>query len=256
MIRRRDFLLGVSSLVLFSVARSEDQGCNPPQDEQQSLLYHTFGNVISPKDQQQAAQDILNNAKGATPYEYMSYLMTIANVPSGLKDRYGNDETYNERWDKFANPLIRQIFKEIGSPQPISAGDCTAWCAATVAWCMKKCGYGFAKNMDPIVALDWKGYGKEVGSPDVGDLVVFKNIDNPGKGHVGFYNNDNQILDTIKVRGGNQNQPPGKVKVTQCGSGTPNNFIGDHVFPLHPGKSDNTSLRLVGYYRYTSLPHK
>lgn len=255
MIRRRDFLLGISSFALFTATKADDQGCNPTQS-QDKTLYHVFGTVVTSGDKQVAAQDILKKANGKTPYDYMTYLMTIADVPSGIKDRYGNDETYNERWDKFANPLIREMFVQIGYPQSVSAGDCTAWCAATVAWCMKQCGYVFPKKMNLIAAVDWQGYGKQVDSPEVGDLVVFKNIDSPGHGHVGFYNDGNKTADTVKVRGGNQNQPRGKIAVTQCGGGTPNNFIGDHVFPLHPTKDDNTSLRLVGYYRYTALPHK
>ncbi|BDC46020.1 hypothetical protein PTKU15_93170 [Paraburkholderia terrae] len=240
------------------------QGAGQPLELKAIPVWTPFGAKIPPDNVQRTGREILSSLEGNTPYDYMTELATVADVPSGLKDRYGNDQPFNVRWDIYANPLIRAMFDDVGSHQRIDAGDCTAWCAATVGWCMMKCGYKFTKynkekkkdlRFDPVVAVSWADYGKKVDDPQPGDLAVFQNIESPGHGHVGFYVSSDKEKNTLTVKGGNQNQPAGRVHVTECGGGVPNNFIGDHVFPLNPTKDDHTSLRLIGYYRYSSLPH-
>jgi len=65
--------------------------------------------------------------------------------------------------------------------------DEVAWCSSFVNWCMTQagmCGTNSAK------ALSWKSWGKKLGSPVYGCIVIidysYKGDKYKGKGHVGF----------------------------------------------------------------------
>lgn len=201
-----------------------------------------LGRVTPPAADQERAIALLNSARGSTPFEYITWLKQNVGEISSTKDASGHPEHFNERWNYYANPFIRQIFEQIGYAQPESAGDCTAWCAATVSWCMKRCGYQLPK--DAIAALAWRGYGKQVERPDIGDLVVFKAGKGYG-GHVGFYAGAEE--GRVIVRGGNQSQSHDAVLSTTCGASMKNTLIGDSRFSTKPSPG---GLSLVGYYRY------
>jgi uncharacterized protein (TIGR02594 family) len=77
--------------------------------------------------------------------------------------------------------------------------DETAWCSSFVNWCIEMSGY---KGTDSAAAQSWLKWGKPLGEPKEGCIVVFKRGKKPWQGHVGFYAgmNGNHIL----VLGGNQ----------------------------------------------------
>ena len=95
-----------------------------------------------------------------------------------------------------SNPEVEKLFQEMG----YDYSDDTAWCSAFANYIAKE------NCLDQSNALDarsWLQVGKEVESPQIGDIVVFwrESIDS-WKGHVAFFMNKDDRY--IYVLGGNQ----------------------------------------------------
>lgn len=96
------------------------------------------------------------------------------------------------------NPRILEYFKQANNAWV--QNDETAWCAAFVAFCLKKTGL---TSTDKLNARSYLTWGEETRTPQVGDIVVFwRGSKNGWQGHVAFYVNEN--ADYIRVLGGNQ----------------------------------------------------
>lgn len=78
----------------------------------------------------------------------------------------------------------------------------TAWCALFVNSILHKSGYKTADNV--FLARSFLSYSTETKNPQIGDLIVFKDLTgkNPWGGHVGFFMGFD--VDKVKSLGGNQ----------------------------------------------------
>ena len=98
---------------------------------------------------------------------------------------------------KWARELDRKGYSWIGD-MFARGGDAVAWCGVYVGMVAKRAGKALPKN--PIRALAWSGFGKQVlGPPELGDVLVFTR---KGGGHVGFYVGEDDTH--FHVLGGNQ----------------------------------------------------
>ena len=78
-----------------------------------------------------------------------------------------------------------RFFDQIGYKETQLPGDCTPWCAATVAWCLWWAGPSIPRN--PASALSYLAYGKEVTDRRPGDLCLFSGVSDASNGHIGLY---------------------------------------------------------------------
>jgi uncharacterized protein (TIGR02594 family) len=105
---------------------------------------------------------------------------------------------------------IQAYFSEIGMAQ---APDDTPWCAAFVAYCMKRCGNDtIAASVDDSTAAGtkfWEGWGDPSSDdpPRVGAVVVLK--PQGSSGHVGFAA-EGSTKEVVKLLGGNQGSGGGQ----------------------------------------------
>ncbi|MEM1337251.1 MAG: TIGR02594 family protein [Bacteroidota bacterium] len=98
------------------------------------------------------------------------------------------------------NPEVLKYFDETGFDGK-RLKDETAWCSAFTNWVCKKAGLPFTGKLN---ARSWLDVGREVETPEIGDLVVlWRESRESWKGHVGFYINNNDQW--IRILGGNQN---------------------------------------------------
>ncbi len=202
-------------------------------------LYQVYGRVQALREDVDTARKILDGAPNDSPLSVMEYLAAITQVST-------TGEFFNERWGHRANPLIRQMFADIGYAQQEDAGDCTPWCAATISWCLQRCKLKIPPNAP--VALSFKDYGQEATQTARGDIAVFENRFEKGSGHVGFYLSEDSA--SIIVLGANQSQ---FVKTgTECGRTYPNSRIVENSFIKNPAPNDSShSLRLVARRRWS-----
>ena len=106
-----------------------------------------------------------------------------------------------EALGKAHNKTILNYFKEIGL-QWVKTDE-TAWCSAFVNWVAIK---SEKKRSGLLTARSWMKVGKEVETPNLGDVVVFwRERKSSWKGHVGFFIGYSQDKKTIYCLGGNQN---------------------------------------------------
>lgn len=93
------------------------------------------------------------------------------------------------------NPTILSWAKELG----ISwyEHDSTPWCGLAMGIIAKRAGKTPPKDL--LAALSWANFGKEVGEPMLGDVLVFKRT---GGGHVTMYVGEDS--DAYHCLGGNQ----------------------------------------------------
>lgn len=127
-----------------------------------------------------------------------------ANYFKSLQDRNNNTDKwlYREEWpiNARANPMIVGFFS-MTQTLP-SEGDQTAWCAAFVNFCLFTAGY---EGTGSALSGSFRTFGAKTDNPQVGDVVVFRNVGasgDEGHGHVGFYNGMKN--GKISVLGGNQ----------------------------------------------------
>jgi uncharacterized protein (TIGR02594 family) len=173
-----------------------------------------------PTSSQQAVADSIIHAvetlTNVSPLQVAAFMLDIARGNHGDEWRY-----YTRAWpiDAPANPLILNFFS---ATHTTPVGDTTAWCAAFMNWCMIKAHKGRvpAGGNPPTASAassSFRRWGKAVydplsagansGSPQVGDLAVFQEVNSAGTvdpvhGHVAFFlDMDNN---RVKVLGGNQ----------------------------------------------------
>ena len=77
--------------------------------------------------------------------------------------------------------------------------DEVAWCSAFMNYCIVEAG---GVGTGSALARSWLRWGKAVGKPQLGDIVIFSSSRGPWAGHVGFFCED--LGDSILVLGGNQ----------------------------------------------------
>jgi hypothetical protein len=181
-----------------------------------------FANQLTPQgtlrpspDEVAISNDIIAAAPTKVPpVNVAGFLLDVAAGKHGEQWR-----PYTRAWpiDADANPLILDFFDRTNTKP---SGDRTAWCSAFVIWCIFQAHgtpYPSRFTIPPKSArsADFKSWGqpvieydasnsslKTLGTPQVGDIAVFQDVDNPGFGHVAFFLNvDNR---KITVLGGNQ----------------------------------------------------
>lgn len=141
---------------------------------------------------------------------------------------------YTQEWPERYNPVIRRFFDAVTDATP--EGDCTAWCAAFVNWCIKR---GREERPDGSTLLEithsaasrkFRTWGTETANPKPGDIAVFINPNHTERGHVGFLSHF--MNGKVWVLGGNQidinfpeittcsdpNDAGGKVTTAEIGS--------------------------------------
>ncbi|CAJ5657212.1 Uncharacterised protein [Burkholderia pseudomallei] len=208
-VNRRDFLTALGSL---SLAGTNAYADDVLHNQLQPLKVLPFRYVPPTPVDVQTARTIPDGASKITPFEVVTYLTTATDVP--VHSDPARPETFREHWIHYANPLIGLMFQDIGYAQPAGSEDYTAWCAATVSWCLKGCDY----KLPPVApaAKSFAVYGKLTNKPKPGDLVVCQSIYRPANGHVGFFVSETN--EKITVRSGNQSQSIAKILATECGA--------------------------------------
>lgn len=166
-----------------------------------------------------AANAIANSMPRESHYLVMQRLASITRTGS-------TGERFNYRWKKIANPLIVRFFHDIGYSKLSYPNDCTPWCGATTAWCLKRAGH--ALPSDPASSQSYLHYGQKTSSPVPGDICVFTDVNDASHGHVGLF--VSQTADSIRIIGGNQLG----VDRTGCGPGFRASRIDYMVLPKNP----------------------
>lgn len=188
-----------------------------------------LGTLRAPEVDQQAARDILSSLPKS---DYFAIMLALAN----LRQEGSTHEPFNRRWKTYANPLLVDIWADMGFPQ---ANDCTSWCGITLAWCLKRDNRPVPKECASSQSYLKYGTAVETKSPAHGDICVFTDTNDPAHGHVTIYNRT--LDDThIEVLGGNQRLSD----ETNCGHDTTANVIDLRSMPLTTG-----TMSLKGYVR-------
>ncbi len=109
---------------------------------------------------------------------------------------YGTIETPGPK----SNPVILAWAKELGGPVGSwYDDDAEAWCGLYMAVCVLRAGYVPPAGFNALRALQWARWGRQVATPMLWDVLVFKR---EGGGHVGLYIGEDK--DAYHVLGGNQ----------------------------------------------------
>jgi uncharacterized protein (TIGR02594 family) len=180
-----------------------------------------------------AANRIAESMPKDDPLNIMQQLSKIVDVGS-------TGEAFNMRWKKFANPLIVRFFHDIGYKKTPDPGDCTSWCAATVAWCLHRAGLPIPK--DPASSQSFLRYGTKVSSPNRGDLCVFTDVNDRAHGHIGFF--VDRSGEKLSVLGGNQSGE----SMTNCGPGYRKSKIDVVEIPINSSKDRSVGIHYLAAY--------
>jgi uncharacterized protein (TIGR02594 family) len=141
-------------------------------------------------------------------------------APSWLATMQGLDGTEWSPDDGEPNPKIQKWLEAISSTYPTMASYCDSvlhddyfsWCGLTVGYCMNQAGiapvFGTSDTGRFLYAQAWLGWGKPVGIPQLGDVVVFDF--GGGDHHVTLFEKDNGD-GSWSCHGGNQTH---EVKLT------------------------------------------
>ncbi|MBX7155784.1 MAG: TIGR02594 family protein [Bacteriodetes bacterium] len=108
-----------------------------------------------------------------------------------------------EQKGKANNQTIIAWAKEIGgNVADVYKADEIPWCGLFMAVVAKRAKKQVVK--DPLWALNWGTFGKQIDNPEFGDVLVFIRKTSEGKtaGHVGLYIGEDK--DCYHVLGGNQ----------------------------------------------------
>ncbi len=151
------------------------------------------------------AKRVLEKAPSTiNPYQVAQY---FDRVGRGLENPLGEDwKTYVREWPERYNPVILHFFDATTLRRP--EGDCTAWCSAFVNWCIERGRVGrpdpanLAPTTRSAASQSFRDWGRQTWDPKPGDVVVFRNVNSPSRGHVGFFSA--QTEDFVMVLGGNQ----------------------------------------------------
>lgn len=134
-ISRRNFLTGALAFAATGAWADDDQEeyIDYPLDEFARPSHHTRGLTPSTPPDKRIAERIATSMPTDSHFAVMERLSQITETGS-------TGEVFNSRWKRVANPLIVQFFQETGCREIRPGGDCTPWCGATVAWCLKRAG--------------------------------------------------------------------------------------------------------------------
>lgn len=127
-----------------------------------------------------------------TKYNWLGKIGVLPRVISEALKEYGTLETPGAA----NNKKIIDWANELGL-KAIYTADSIPWCGLFVALICKRAGKSVPKQ--PLWALNWADYGKKVGQPVLGDILVFTR---ESGGHVTFYVGEDK--ETYHCLGGNQ----------------------------------------------------
>lgn len=93
------------------------------------------------------------------------------------------------RTSEYANPVVVLFFAATDT-KPM--GDQTAWCAAFMNWCLRRCdiaGTNSASSQSFVGWGDtvWTPPGNLPGKASRGDVAIFRHKSDPAHGHVAFF---------------------------------------------------------------------
>ena len=232
MISRRNFLTGVLAYSATG-ARAADQTdyVEYPFVDYFSIRKRGLSRSTSPDIA--AAIRIASSMPTNDHFSVMERLSEITETGS-------TGEVFNSRWKKIANPLIVLFFHEIGYQETQLPGDCTPWCAATIAWCLKRAGLPIPGN--PASAQSYLRYGNRVVEPRPGDLCIFAGVNDDSTGHLGLY--FSRDGDKLRVLGGNQ---IGR-SATNCGPGYRQSKICITEIPINKDRSPSEGIHYLSAY--------
>jgi uncharacterized protein (TIGR02594 family) len=108
-----------------------------------------------------------------------------------------------------SNPTILNWATDLGIPY---SGDDIPWCGLFVAHCIGATLPGEALPTNPLGARNWSKFGSACTPVDGAVLVFWRESKASGKGHVGFYNGEDDSA--YHVLGGNQSD---KVNIARVG---------------------------------------
>lgn len=124
-------------------------------------------------------------------YAWLTNVTLPKTIKEGIK-LLGTVETPGSK----SNKIILDWAAEVGLSKAYS-DDSIPWCGLFAAVVAKRAGKEIVEN--PLWARNWMNFGSAVGTPGLGDVLVF--VRNGG-GHVGFYIAEDDTA--YHVLGGNQ----------------------------------------------------
>lgn len=99
------------------------------------------------------------------------------------------------------HPRIVEYLRTCKALPPELLHDSTAWCAAFVNWCFRRCGI---IGTNSARARSWLAWGQPILQPRLGCVAVFSRDEaGPTAGHVAFYVSETPRK-RVHVYGGNQ----------------------------------------------------
>lgn len=120
-----------------------------------------------------------------------------SNIPAWMDVAYSYEGIKEIPGSKHNDKII-DMFALVGHKE--IRNDETSWCAAFVGACLEKSGYTSTKS---LLARSYLNWGKEVSSPQFGDVAVFwRGSKKSWQGHVAFYVKEDAKY--VWVLGGNQ----------------------------------------------------
>lgn len=244
MLTRRQTLAGIVGAASHTLNASAATSTGDPEYKEYPFIdYYSsspnipFGVGAASQSDIDAAKILARSMGRASPLEVMQNLASITK-------RGSTGELFNARWAAVGNPLIVLFFHEIGYVKTPYPGDCTPWCAATVAWCLKTCGYSVPP--DPASSQSYLRYGTEVPLSQIreGDLCVFTDLGDRAHGHIAFYLLG-APLGQVMCLGGNQE---GK-SATNCGIGYRQSKIKATPMTINPRRDRSVYFRYLASVR-------
>ena len=232
MINRRNLLLGALALSATS-ARADDRL------DYAEYPFVDYFSVASRGPAPSASPDITAAVRIASSMPEGDHLTVMEHLAE-ITERGSTGEVFNSRCKTIANPLIVLFFHQIGYKQTQWPGDCTPWCAATVAWCLKRAGIPIPNN--PASSQSYLQYGSQVTDPKPGDLCVFTGVNDASTGHIGLY--VSRVKDKLRVLGGNQ----AGQSTTYCGPGYRQSKICITEFPINEDRSPSAGPHYLTAY--------
>ena len=157
----------------------------------------SFGLQTARKEEIERADAILAAAPAnRTPLEVMKYF-------AGVTEKNADGEYYNAGWRTRWNPVIVRFFSATNYGKP--AGDTTAWCAASLNWCLRQSG--FQHGTKSAASQSFRNAPGKTNDPKPGDIVVFRDQNDSAHGHVTLFLDQDD--DRVQVLGGNQTDKRG-----------------------------------------------
>jgi uncharacterized protein (TIGR02594 family) len=157
----------------------------------------SFGIQTPLKEEIEKADALLAASPASqTPLAVMQYF-------ASLTDRNDDGEYYNAGWRTRWNPVIVRFFSATNYGKP--TGDTTAWCAASLNWCLKQSGFQHGTNS--AASASFRNAPGKTNAPQPGDIAVFRDRGDADHGHVALFLKQN--ADQVQVIGGNQTDTSG-----------------------------------------------